>query len=102
MINEIIKLRDSYDAQHPKYWAINEVIEQLQRLTPPNPVSAQLEAIRLIELFTCYAIDLPNSKRREYAVFSAAQHITNITTPDLPLDKIVFNLAVAGEIEKRK
>ena len=102
MINAIIKLRDQYDAQHPKYWAINEVIEQLQRMKPANPDSANLEAIRLIEMFSCYAIDIPQSKRREYAVFSALQHINNMTTPDLPLEKIVFYLAVAGEIEKRK
>ena len=102
MINAIIKMRDQYDAQHPKYWAINEVIEQLQRMKPANPDSANLEAIRLIEMFSCYAIDIPQSKRREYAVFSALQHINNMTTPDLPLEKIVFYLAVAGEIEKRK
>jgi len=102
MINAIIKLRDQYDEQHPKYWAINEVIEQLQRMKPANPDSANLEAIRLIEMFSCYAIDIPQSKRREYAVFSALQHINAITTPDLPLEKIVFYLGVAAEIEKRK
>ena len=102
MIDQIIKLRDQYDPQHPKYWVFNEVIEYMQDLTPTNPESANLEAIRLIEQFMCYAIDIPNSQRRQYAIFSALQHINAITSPDMPMEDIVFNIAVAGEIEKRK
>jgi len=102
MIQEIIKLRDSYDEQHPKYWAIHEVLDLVNKSFPVDESQPRLAAIRLIEIFTCYAIDMDHKARRQYAIFSAQQHINEMTTPNMDMEDIVFNLAVAGELSSRE
>lgn len=61
----------------------------------------QREAMRLINHFTLsgYIQDLKSSEYMVgFAKFAAIQHLTEITTPDLTPEEIIFNFKVVKEI----
>jgi len=102
IIDEIKSLQATKHPQQESFWAYQSVIDMINNYRKFESVEdVRREAIRLIEYFTSYGIDVSPERRREYAVFSALQYITLITTPEMEVEKLVFYISVAGEISKR-
>lgn len=67
------------------------------KLTP------QERAMRLVNLFTFYGyiVDATTSELAiGFAKFAAKQHVIEVTTPDLPIDQVVENMALISAINE--
>lgn len=102
LISQVESMQATCQPQEKAFWAYQSVIDMLNNIkSKQDPDDHKREAIRLIEHFTSYGIDISPERRREYAVFSALQHVNELTTPQMDIEKLVFYISVAGEISKR-
>ena len=61
----------------------------------------KLEAMRLVNKFTMYGFirdEATSDLMIMFAKFAAGQHVTEITTPDMTSEQIVFNMQVMTAI----
>ena len=59
-------------------------------------------ASHLYQMFQNHAIDIPQDKRKAYTIFSAIQHCTIMSMPDLPLEDLNYWYDVINFLENRK
>lgn len=44
----------------------------------------------LFQMFQSHAIDIPQDKRKQYAIFAAVQHCLILSTPELPTEDLIY------------
>jgi len=102
-IDTIRSFQLNYLPEQEKFWIYQSIIDMLDNYKQYVSSSrAELEATRLIQYYQCYAIDIPNDKRKAYSIFSSLQHINLITHPKMKVEELVYWMEVVSEINKRQ
>jgi len=55
----------------------------------------------LFQMFQSHAIDIPQDKRKQYAIFAAVQHCNILSTPDLPTEDLIYLSDVVKFLKNR-
>ena len=103
-IDYLHELREKHDPQDARYWSYHELIQELQK-EPEREVhtmNAKYYATTLVQKFMCYANDLTERQRYEYAIFSAEVHVLTHFNPSLPMDVIRYYHNVLDELKNKK
>jgi hypothetical protein len=103
LIDLIKRKQSEYSPAHPKFFVFDEILcEVYKKSCEDQQTDPELLASKLIQQFQSYAIDIPNQKRYEYAIFSAMQHINLIINYQMEIETINYYLCVLDQIKKRQ
>lgn len=101
LIDQIKSFQAHYRPEQAQFWAYQSVLDLITNITEEAEKDAYRKAIDLVERFTSYGIQCEPEVRNQYARFAALQHINIITSPDMKIEDVIFNLTVASKISRK-
>lgn len=86
------------------FWAGAKMIQRIAKkcIYQRNDQTPSQLATSLVSKFMYFAGDFDNKTRYNFAIFSAQQHILEVTTATLTPEELVYLMEVSSELDKKK